>query len=112
LGKQLIAAADAVEESGKRIATKDADMSTSALNGVASTFHRIGDYLIDSDGDRIVQDFNRIGSRHPVALATGSAIVGFLGTRFLKSSAPVEGPNLPAAEQGGASHEHGDSQQR
>ena len=48
---------------------------------------RVGSYLTDSDGDRLMNDVETFGRERPLALAATGLILGIVGSRMLKASA-------------------------
>lgn len=48
---------------------------------------RVGSYLTDSDGDRLVSDVEKFGREKPLALAATGLILGIVGSRMIKASA-------------------------
>jgi hypothetical protein len=77
----------------------------------AERAERLGSYLKDSDGDRILGDIEDFGRRQPLAMLVGGLVIGLAASRFLKASSsrryqasssghyPVSRP-LPAARYG------------
>ena len=53
---------------------------------MAERVERLGDYLKQSDADRILGDVEDFGRRQPVPIAAGGLALGFLVSRFLKAS--------------------------
>jgi hypothetical protein len=47
---------------------------------------RLGGYLRESDGDRILRDVEDFARRNPWAVAAGGLLVGFAASRMLKAS--------------------------
>ena len=47
---------------------------------------RLGGYLQESDGDRILRDVEDFARRNPWAVAAGGLLVGFAASRMLKAS--------------------------
>jgi ElaB/YqjD/DUF883 family membrane-anchored ribosome-binding protein len=52
----------------------------------ADRAERVGDWLRDSDGDRILADVEDFARRNPMALVAGGLAVGFMAARLLKAS--------------------------
>ena len=52
----------------------------------AEKAERLGGYLHDADGDRILRDVEDFGRRNPWAVAAGSLALGFVASRLLKAS--------------------------
>jgi hypothetical protein len=52
----------------------------------ADRAERLGGYLRESDGDRILRDVEDFARRQPWAVAAGGALLGFAASRLLKAS--------------------------
>ena len=52
----------------------------------ADRAERIGGYLEQSDGERILRDVEDFGRRNPWAVAAGGLLLGFAASRMLKAS--------------------------
>jgi hypothetical protein len=52
----------------------------------ADRAERLGSYLRESDGDRILRDVEDFARRNPLAVAAGGLLVGFAASRMLKAS--------------------------
>ena len=52
----------------------------------ADRAERLGDYLHESDGDRILHDVEDFGRRNPWAVVAGGIALGFAASRLLKAS--------------------------
>jgi hypothetical protein len=52
----------------------------------ADRAERLGGYLQESDGDRILRDVEDFARRNPWAVAAGGLLVGFAASRMLKTS--------------------------
>ena len=52
----------------------------------AEKAERLGGYLHDADGDRILRDVEDFGRRNPWAIAAGGLALGFMASRLLKAS--------------------------
>jgi ElaB/YqjD/DUF883 family membrane-anchored ribosome-binding protein len=70
---------DQLRQQGKEQPAKLADQA-------ADRAERLGDYLKQSDADRILQDVEDFGRRQPWAVIAGGLALGLLASRFLKAS--------------------------
>jgi hypothetical protein len=52
----------------------------------ADRAERLGGYLQENDGDRILRDVEDFARRNPWAVAAGGLVVGFAASRMLKAS--------------------------
>jgi gas vesicle protein len=87
-------------QAGEAIATQAGDIRTVAQSlreqgkegpaklaeQAADRAERVGSYLTDSDGDRILSDVERIARDNPWAVIAGGIALGFAASRFLKAS--------------------------
>jgi hypothetical protein len=53
---------------------------------VAERSERLGSYLTRADGDQILRDVEDLARKQPWLFVGGSAVVGFLASRFMKAS--------------------------
>jgi hypothetical protein len=53
---------------------------------VASQADRVGDYLKEANGDRILRDVEDFARRQPMLVAAAGLALGFAASRFLKAS--------------------------
>jgi uncharacterized protein YjbJ (UPF0337 family) len=86
VGEQLRSTAgdarSVAEELRKQGKAKPAQLADRA----AEQAERLGGYLHDSDGQRILRDVEDFGRSKPWALATGGLVLGFAASRLLKAS--------------------------
>lgn len=71
--------ADELRKQGKDGPAKLADQA-------ADRAERVGSYLTEADGDRILHDVEDFGRRNPWAAALGGLAIGFAASRLLKAS--------------------------
>jgi ElaB/YqjD/DUF883 family membrane-anchored ribosome-binding protein len=70
---------ETLREQGKEQPAKLAEQA-------ADRAERLGDYLKNSDADRILQDVEDFGRRQPWAVIAGGVALGLVASRFLKAS--------------------------
>ena len=85
-GQQLQTAAGDVRSVGEELRKQGKDKPAELAERAAGQVERIGGYLQDSDGDRILRDVEDFGRRQPWAVMFGGLAAGFLASRFLKAS--------------------------
>jgi hypothetical protein len=73
------AVADELRKQGK-------DTPARYVEQAADRAERLGGYLQNSDGDRILRDVEDFGRRNPWAVAAGGLVLGFAASRVLKAS--------------------------
>ena len=62
------------------------DQPAKLAEQAADRAERLGDYLKNSDADRILQDVEDFGRRQPWAVIAGGVALGLVASRFLKAS--------------------------
>ena len=87
-------------EAGERVQTTAADVRSVAeelrrqgkdapakyAEQAAEKAERLGGYLHEADGDRILRDVEDFGRRNPWAVVAGGVALGFMASRVLKAS--------------------------
>jgi hypothetical protein len=79
LASDVRSVSDTLREQGKEQPAKLAEQA-------AERADRIGEYLKQSDADRILGDLEDIGRRNPWAVIAGGVALGVVASRFLKAS--------------------------
>jgi ElaB/YqjD/DUF883 family membrane-anchored ribosome-binding protein len=104
-GDQLGSAAGAMRKTSAQLRVEGNQGVAKLIDGVADRGERLGSYLNRADGDQILRDVEDLARRQPWLFVGGSAVVGFLASRFMKasSSSRYQGgapstPSLPRAE--------------
>jgi hypothetical protein len=85
LGEQLRAASEALRSSGDELEDRNNGLA-SVFNQVAERTERLGGYLAESDGQRLLRDVERFAQRRPWVVGGGALIVGLVASRLLKAS--------------------------
>jgi hypothetical protein len=85
-GEQLRSTAGDVRSVGQELRKQGKDKPAQLAERAADQVERVGGYLRESDGDRILRDAEDFGRRNPWAIAAGGVAIGFLASRFLKAS--------------------------
>ena len=85
-GEQVSSAADAMRRTGEQLRQEGKDGPAKLMDQVAERGERLGSYLTDSNGDRILRDVESFARRQPWLFVGGSAVLGFFASRFLKAS--------------------------
>jgi hypothetical protein len=91
--------ADELRRQGKETPAKYAEQA-------AERADRLGGYLRDSDGERILRDVEEFARSKPWAVAAGGLALGFMASRLLKASSTERYRRLP---QSGYSQPYGDA---
>ena len=86
VGEQVRTNASDVRSFADQLREQGKDAPARYVEQAADRAERVGGYLEESDGDRILHDVEDFGRRNPWAIATGGLILGFVASRMLKAS--------------------------
>jgi ElaB/YqjD/DUF883 family membrane-anchored ribosome-binding protein len=109
-GEQMTQTAGALRQTAQRLRGEQQPQPAQVLEGVAERVERLGRYLTASDGNRLLQDVERMARRQPWLVVGGGAVLGFMAARFTKASSTrryqgngsgMPRPSLPAQTGGG-----------
>ena len=85
-GEQVRSVAGAARKTGETLRSEGNERPAQIVEQAAERIERLGRYLEQTDGDRLLRDVEEFGRRRPWAVAGVGAVFGFLGARFLKAS--------------------------
>jgi uncharacterized protein YjbJ (UPF0337 family) len=85
-GRQVSATADAIRQASSHLREQGQDAPARVVEQAAGHVERAGNWLQESDGDRILQDVEGFARRQPLAVIAGGVVVGFALSRLLKAS--------------------------
>ena len=85
-GEQVRSTAQAVRQASAKLREEGQETPAKVVEQVASRAERLGGYLSEADGSRILRDVESFARRQPWLFVGGSAVVGFFGSRFMKAS--------------------------
>jgi hypothetical protein len=85
-GERLHSTASDVRSVGEELRKQGKQEPAKLADQAAQRVERLGGYLKESDGDRILRDVEDFGRRQPLALLAGGLLLGFAASRFLKAS--------------------------
>jgi hypothetical protein len=85
-GEQLRSTAGDVRSVGEELRKQGKDKPAQLAERAADRVERVGGYLHDSDGERILRDVEDFGRKNPWAVVAGGLALGFVASRFLKAS--------------------------
>jgi len=86
LGQRVGTTADDIRTVGQQLREQGKDQPAKLADQAAQHVERVGNWLRDSDGDRLLSDVEDFGRRRPWAFALGGLAVGVVASRFLKAS--------------------------
>jgi hypothetical protein len=85
-GERISTQAGDVRSIAEELRRQGKDTPAKMIDQVAGQAERLGDYLTDAGGDRILRDVEDLARRKPWLVAAGGLVLGFAGSRFLKAS--------------------------
>jgi hypothetical protein len=85
-GEQMTSTASALRQTAQQLRTEQRGPQAKVLEQIADRAERLGRYLTETDGDRLLRDVERIARRRPWLVAGGGTVLGFLAARFTKAS--------------------------
>lgn len=85
-GEQATTVADAIRQAAQHLREQGKDQAAKPMEQAAQRVESAGQWLRDSDGDRILRDVEDFGRRKPLAVAAGGLAIGFALSRLLKAS--------------------------
>jgi ElaB/YqjD/DUF883 family membrane-anchored ribosome-binding protein len=86
VGDQTASAAKAVRRGSEQLRAEGNDRAADVIDAVADRGDRLGAYLRRADGDQILRDLEDFARKQPWLMVGGSAVAGFLASRFLKAT--------------------------
>jgi hypothetical protein len=90
-GEQATATADALRRVGGQLREEGNGTPAQYAERAAEPVERLGRYLTQADGERILRDAERFARRRPMVTLVGGATLGFLVARFIKASGTGNG---------------------
>jgi hypothetical protein len=87
LGGKIGTVAESTRRMAGQMREEGQDGPAGLADQAAERAERVGSYLRDADGDRLLEDLEGFARRQPWAVAAGAFILGVVGARFLKASA-------------------------
>jgi hypothetical protein len=100
-GEQVSATADALRRVGEQLKQDGQEAPARYARQAAQPVERLGRYLADADGERILQDVEQFARRRPWVTAVGGVALGFVVARFIKASSTSGGRQQMHAPNGG-----------
>jgi ElaB/YqjD/DUF883 family membrane-anchored ribosome-binding protein len=86
LGEQTADASNAMRRASSQLREEGNDRVAGVIDALADRGQRLGEYLRDAEGEQLLRDVEDFARTRPWLMVGGSALVGFLGSRFLKAS--------------------------
>jgi hypothetical protein len=85
-GERIAGTASDVRSIAEELRSQGKDAPANLAEQVAGQADRVGDYLKEASGDRILRDVEDFARRQPMLVAAGALALGFAASRFLKAS--------------------------
>jgi ElaB/YqjD/DUF883 family membrane-anchored ribosome-binding protein len=85
-GEQVTSNASDARSVAGELRKQGKDAPARYVEQAADRAERLGGYLQESDGDRILRDAEDFARRNPWAVAAGGLVLGFAASRMLKAS--------------------------
>jgi len=85
-GDQLTSVASAMRRGTEDLRTEGKDQAAMLMDRGAEQVDRLGRYLTDANGDKMMRDVEDFGRKRPGMLAFGGLALGFAAARFLRAS--------------------------
>jgi ElaB/YqjD/DUF883 family membrane-anchored ribosome-binding protein len=85
-GERVRSTAGDVRSVAEELRRQGKDSPARYADQAADRAERLGDYLHQADGDRILRDAEDFGRRNPWAVVAGGLALGFMASRLLKAS--------------------------
>jgi uncharacterized protein YpuA (DUF1002 family) len=99
VGDQVVSAAQAMRRASQQLHDEGNVRAAGVVDSLVERGEHLGGYLRVADGDKILRDVEDFARRQPWVMVGGSAIAGFLASRFMKASSRSRyvSPGPPAA---------------
>jgi hypothetical protein len=85
-GRQVSGTANDARDIAQQLREQGKEGPAKLAEQAAERAEKLGDYLQNSDADRILSDVEDFGRRQPMAIMLGGLLAGFAASRFLKAS--------------------------
>ena len=85
-GEQVSSGVGDARSVAEELRKQGKDAPARYVDQAAARAERLGGYLQQSDGDRILRDVEDFARRNPWAIAAGGLVLGFAASRMLKAS--------------------------
>ena len=85
-GERVAGTASDVRSIAEELRNQGKDAPATIVEQVAGQADRVGDYLKEASGDRLLRDVEDLARRQPLLVAAGGLVLGFAASRFMKAS--------------------------
>ncbi|MBC5825571.1 MAG: hypothetical protein GIW99_01735 [Candidatus Eremiobacteraeota bacterium] len=105
-GNQLSSTAEDIRSVSDQLRDKGRDSAAGLIEGLADRTNRLGDYLKDADGNRILRDLESLARKQPWAVAGAGLVLGLAASRFMKASSTQRYQSSSGRSYGGVRYGH------
>jgi hypothetical protein len=91
VGEEMTTTADAFRRVGEQLRQEGKTETAQYAERAAQPVERLGRYLTEADGERLLRDAEQFALRRPWVAVMGGATLGFLVARFIKASNTAAG---------------------
>ena len=85
-GERVAGTASDVRSIAEELRNQGKDAPANLAEQVANQADRVGDYLKEASGERLLRDVEDLARRQPMLVAAGGLVLGFAASRFMKAS--------------------------
>ena len=85
-GEKVSGTAEDLRSVGAELRSQGKETPAKIAEQAAERTERVGSYLRESNGDRLLEDIEDLGRRQPLLALAGGLAVGLVAARFLKAS--------------------------
>jgi len=85
-GETVNGTAQDLRSVGEELRKQGKETPARIADKAAEQTERVGSYLKEADGDRMLSDVEDLGRRQPLAVLAGGLVIGIAAARFLKAS--------------------------
>jgi ElaB/YqjD/DUF883 family membrane-anchored ribosome-binding protein len=85
-GEHMTKTGSALRQTAQKLRADQQEQPARVLEAVADRTERLGRYLSQTDGDRILRDVERMARQRPWLAAGAGTVLGFMAARFTKAS--------------------------
>ncbi|MBJ7456309.1 MAG: hypothetical protein JHC74_09640 [Thermoleophilia bacterium] len=89
-GERVMGIAGDVRDVAGDLRARGKDQPARLAEDAALRIERFGDYLRESDSDRILADARDLGRRQPALIVAGAAVIGIAAGRLVRASEPSD----------------------
>jgi len=85
-GEQVSSTAQAMRSAGDELRRQGNDRAASAVEALAERGERLGSFLSDADGERLLREAEDFARRQPTLVVGAGMMLGFFAARFVKAT--------------------------